>query len=139
MNLVNLHWDTLSIVPDLDLVPFSVDLNLDHVLSAIVLIVVCCIHEYLIYTNLELGNGSPHGWLSLTKDLVESRHVLDRLVYDTLLLCVVDPQVLLVHLYTPNVSVWPKQDVFELSLLLVDVLDVIRVLRLLGAPFLATG
>lgn len=51
MNLVNLHGDTFSIVPNLDLIPFRVNVNPDLVLSLIVLIVVSRIHQDLIYNT----------------------------------------------------------------------------------------
>jgi hypothetical protein len=48
---VDLHGDTLAIIPDLDDVALWVDGDLDHVLSLVILVVVCRVYQNLIYFN----------------------------------------------------------------------------------------
>ena len=56
MNFVNLHGDTASIVPDLYFIPLCVNIDLNLVLTLIVLIVISRIHQDLIYTYSLIDN-----------------------------------------------------------------------------------
>ena len=56
MDFVNLHGDTASIVPDLDFIPLCVNVDLNLVLTLIVLIVISRIHQDLIYTYSLIDN-----------------------------------------------------------------------------------
>ena len=51
VDFVDLHRDTLAIIPDLNDVVLWVDGDLDHVLSLVVLVVFCRIYQSLIYNN----------------------------------------------------------------------------------------
>jgi hypothetical protein len=51
VDFVDLHRDTLAIIPDLNDVALWVDSDLDHVLSLVILVVVCRIYQNLIYNN----------------------------------------------------------------------------------------
>ena len=51
MHFVYLNWDALAVVPDLDGVSLRLDLDFDHVLSLVILVVVSSIHQDLIYTQ----------------------------------------------------------------------------------------
>lgn len=51
IDFVDLHRDTLAIIPDLDHVTLWVDGDLDHVLSLVILVVVCRVYQNLIYYN----------------------------------------------------------------------------------------
>jgi len=51
VDFVDLHGDASPIVPDLDLVPFWVQLNLDHILCPVILVVVCRIDQNLVYNS----------------------------------------------------------------------------------------
>ena len=57
----------------------------------------------------------------LTEDLVETWHIGNSLEDYFLCLPIIDPQLLLIHLDTANISVRSEQNVFKLSLLLVDI------------------
>jgi hypothetical protein len=48
---VDLHWYALAIVPDLDDVALWVDGDLDHVLSLVILVVICRVYQNFIYFN----------------------------------------------------------------------------------------
>jgi hypothetical protein len=48
---VDLYGDTLAIVPDLDDVALWVDGDLNHVLSLVILVVICRVYQNLIYFN----------------------------------------------------------------------------------------
>ena len=60
---------------------------------------------------------------SLTKDLVQAWHELDQPVFHFLGGIVEDPQLLVVVLDTPDVSVWSEQNMLELSFLLVNLFN----------------
>ena len=60
-------------------------------------------------------------YLILTEDLVETWHIRDSLEDNFLSLLIVDPQLLLEHLDTANVSVRSEQNMLKLGLLLIDV------------------
>jgi hypothetical protein len=49
IDFVDLHGDTLAIVPDFDGVALRIDGDLYHVLSLIILVVICRIYQNLIY------------------------------------------------------------------------------------------
>jgi len=100
---VDLHRDTLAIIPNLDHIALWVDGDLDHVLSLVILVVVCRVYQNLI------------------EDLVETWHIRDSLEDNFLSLLIVDPQLLLEHLDTANVSVRSEQNMLKLGLLLIDV------------------
>ena len=51
VDFVDLHRDTLAIIPDLNNVALWVDSDLDHVLSIVILVVICRIYQNLIYNN----------------------------------------------------------------------------------------
>jgi len=51
VDFVDLHRDTLAIIPDLNNVALWVDSDLDHVLSLVILVVICRIYQNLIYNN----------------------------------------------------------------------------------------
>ena len=51
VDFVDLHGDTLAIIPDLYDVALWVDGDLDHVLSLVILVVVCRVYQNLIYYN----------------------------------------------------------------------------------------
>jgi hypothetical protein len=53
---VDLHWYALAIIPDLDDVALWVDGDLNHVLSLVILVVICRVYQNLIYlTNISIN------------------------------------------------------------------------------------
>ena len=62
----------------------------------------------------------------LTEDLVETWHIGNSLEDYFLCLPIIDPQLLLIHLDTANVSVRSEQNMFKLGLLLIYIFDGIR-------------
>ena len=60
---------------------------------------------------------------NFVENLVQSRNELDLSLYNGVLHLVVHPHGLHHLLYTPDVRVWTKENVLQLSLLLVDALD----------------
>mmetsp|Transcript_55687 Transcript_55687/g.97219 ORF Transcript_55687/g.97219 Transcript_55687/m.97219 type:complete len:262 (-) Transcript_55687:153-938(-) len=103
--LMNLDWQPLTIVPNLDSTLLCVDVHFDCVHLWVTLEIVCSIHEDLV------------------KDLVEGWYIADPSVLHLSLLVVPHPKLVVLPLHGTNIGVWPEKNVLHLRLLLVCLLN----------------
>ena len=100
--LVHLNRNSFSIIPDTHEASFRVDFNLDDVHPLVPLVVVSSIDKHFV------------------KDLVECRNILDSFIGKLQTSLSKYPFVRVLHLDASHISIWPYEDVFERSFLLVN-------------------
>ena len=100
--LVHLNRNSFSIIPDTHEASFRVDFNLDDVHPLVPLVVVSSIDKHFV------------------KDLVECRNILDSFIGKLQTSLSKYPFVRFLHLDASHISIWPYEDVFERSFLLVN-------------------